>query len=326
MNLRKLLTELRNRGKGLVDFARGSNIATFSVFLLISAAFWLLMKINDEQQLDLNLQVEITDMPDNITLLTSELPIINVSLRDKGSSLLRYSWGETPTLSFKFKELPAVSNRLLVGSLQTNNAIRKLFNQATISRVKPDSIIIPFTSRPGKLMHVRITEGDMSVNDKYTLSGNMELLTDTVRLYSAAPIPRSMMTLHTLPVNISELTDTTVITARLDIPKGMRAIPDAVKIRVPVEPLIAAERTIDIKVEGSPANQSVIPFTGKAKVSYLVPLSKYNNESQIITVYADYRRRNSRTSKMPVSAIVPKSGYRNLSVTPDSVEYLVETE
>ena len=326
MKIKQILQYISSRGKALAEFARGTNIATFSIFLLISAAFWLLMKINDEQQSDFNLQVEITDIPENVTLLTADLPVVNVSLRDKGTSLLRYSWGEQPTLSFKYKEMPAASNRLLIGSLQTNNAIRKIFSQATINSVKPDSIIIPYTTRPGKLMKINIEEGEISVNEKYTVSGPVELLTDSVMLYSSHSIPRSRKTLSTVPLNLADLTDTTTVSLSLDVPAGMRAIPDEVLVRVPVEPLIMAERIVDIKIEGVPANRTIIPFTGKATVSYLVPLSMYNSESQIISVYADYRLRNTRTSKMPVKAYIAKSGYRNLTVSPDSVEYLVETE
>jgi len=282
------------------------------------------MKMNDEQQRDFNLQIEIADLPPEVTLLTSDLPIVNVSLRDKGTSLFRYSWGELPPLSFKYSELPVANNRLVMGTLQINNAIRQLFGQATIGGVKPDSILIPFTKRNGKIVSIKVETGDIQVDDKYIQSGPIELLTDTVRLYSINAIPRSIRTLRTVPVNASELTDTTVIVARLEVPNGMRAIPEEVQIRIPVEPLIATERTIDINIDGAPEGVTIIPFTGKATVSYLVPLSQYNSDNQIITAYADYRRRNVRTSKMPISAIVPKNIYRNLTVTPDSVEYLIE--
>lgn len=326
MKLSRLIQYLRSCGKSLFQIARGSNIATFSVFLVISAFFWVLMKMNEQQQRDFNLKVEIADLPADVTLLTSELPVVNVSLRDKGTSLFRFSWGELPPLSFKYSELPVANNRLVIGTLQTNNAIRQLFGQATIGGVKPDSILIPFTKRPGKLIDVRIEQGEISVDDRFVVSGPLRMLTDTVRLYSAGAIPKKIKTLSTIAVTASGLRDTTTVVVPLEVPAGMRAIPDEVQVQIPVEPLIATERTVDIRIEGKPAGLNIVPFTGKVTVSYLVPLSLYNNESQLVTAYADYRRRNVRTSKMPVEVIVPQDACRNLTVTPDSIEYLTETE
>lgn len=326
MKLQQILQELLSRGKTLYESARGRNIATFSVFLLISALFWLIMKMNDVQQRDFNLQVEIKELPKDVTLLTSELPVVNVSLRDKGSSLLRYSWGKVPNLSFNFLELPSSHHKLVIGTLQTNNAVRQIFSNATIGGVKPDSILIPYTTRPGKQVKIKIETGDITVDERYIQSGELKLLTDSVKLYSVNAIPKNMRTLHTVPVNAYELTDTTIVVARLEVPAGMRAIPEEVRIQIPVEPLIAAEKTVDIKIEGAPSDVNIVPFTRKVTVNYLVPLSRYNGDNGQIKVFADYKRRNRKTSRMPVSIVGNTDYYRNLTISPDSIEFILESD
>ena len=70
--------------------ARGKEVLLFMLFLLISYVFWLLLTLNNEVQEDMDVPVELVDVPDSVTIITDVPQVIKVSVRDKGSSLMKY--------------------------------------------------------------------------------------------------------------------------------------------------------------------------------------------------------------------------------------------
>ncbi len=63
----------------------------------------------------------------------------------------------------------------------------------------------------------------------------------------------------------------------------------------------------------------------KVEVSYLVPMSEFNSEPYVLKAYVDYNEaRHARNGKLKVTMSLMPELYRNASMTPDSVEYIIE--
>lgn len=105
---------------------------------------------------------------------------------------------------------------------------------------------------------------------------------------------------------------------------GVRIIPDVVTVTVPVEPLISKKRKISIEVTNRPDDRNLITFPSKIEISYLVPMSAYNDDYPV-KAYVDYRQARSSVKKLPVTLSALPSVYHNLSFAPDSVEYIIES-
>ncbi|MDE6265913.1 MAG: hypothetical protein K2M07_01000 [Muribaculaceae bacterium] len=308
----------------VMEEVRGRNVGTFMVFLVISALFWLLMALNDDVQRDFVVPVKLENVPADVTLLTSEPTSLNLTIKDKGSALVRYALGSNPTLTFDFADISADNNRIVITRQKANNAIRGVFGQAQVMALNPDSISVPFTRRPPKTVKVRLNTEDVSTAPQFIISGGITFTPDTVRLYSARPI-RDISSITTEPVSANNLRDTTEIEVRLIPPEGMRAIPATVKVKIPVEPLILANRSVPIEVENGPSGKRVVVFPAEAKVSYLIPMNVYNSGDQpTFRVIADFSRRSRVTGRMPlILPALPKT-YRNPMLLTDSAEYLIE--
>ncbi|MDE6074309.1 MAG: hypothetical protein K2J42_01945 [Muribaculaceae bacterium] len=314
--------------KTVIDFfksVKGRNCITLLIFVAIATFFWVLMALNDELQRDFELPVSFDNVPSDVTLLNSQPVVLNVSLKDKGSSMIRYGWGKPPTVQFDFNDVKAKNDKIIINPLKINNAIRGIFGQATVVALKPDSVMIPFTRRPGKIVKVRVETGDITTSGQYVVSGNLRAETDTVRLFSSTKIPANLRTVDTEPINAEYLTDTTRIQARIIPPEGMIAIPSTVTVMIPVEPLVAREITVPVEVANAPRGKTVVTFPSSVKVSFLLPMSVYNNtdESRFV-VSANYSKRSSTTSRMPLTISGAPTSYHNIELHTDSVEYLIE--
>lgn len=103
----------------------------------------------------------------------------------------------------------------------------------------------------------------------------------------------------------------------------MRIIPDHITVTVPVEPLISKRRNISIEVINQPADIKTITFPSTVEATYLVPMSAFNTDYQI-KAYLDYQQidRKSSYARIKLSAI--PGVYRNVTLSADSVEYVIE--
>ncbi|MBD5192499.1 MAG: hypothetical protein HDS88_06365 [Bacteroidales bacterium] len=318
------LEKLRQWMRLIMDEVRGRNVGTFMIFLIISALFWLLMALNDDVQRDFVVPVKLENVPTDVTLLTSEPSSLNLTIKDKGSALVRYALGSNPTLTFNFNDIDADNNRIVITRQKANNAIRGVFGQAQVMALNPDSLSVPYTRRPPKTVKVRLNTEDVSAAPQFMISGKVTYSPDTVLLYSARPI-RDISGITTEPISANNLRDTTEIEVRLVPPEGMRAIPSTVTVKIPVEPLILVTHNIPIEVENGPGGKHVVMFPAEAKVSYLIPMNLYNaGDNPTFRVIGDFSRRSRVTGRMPlVFPALPKQ-YHNPMLLTDSVEYLIE--
>ena len=79
-----------------------------------------------------------------------------------------------------------------------------------------------------------------------------------------------------------------------------------------------------IEVVNVPENVRLVTFPSTAEVSYLLPMSTYNTESNV-KLFVDFSSINRQTQKVKVQTSSIPGVLRNFSFKPDSVEYIIET-
>lgn len=309
----------------MITSARGKEVLLFLLFLLISYIFWLLLTLNNEMQEDLEVPVAVTDLPDSVTLISDVPPVIKVSVRDKGSVLMRYKWGSSKVMKINWKDYQESDNKLLLNKADLAARLRDYFGGGSqIVTVIPDSIRINYTTSPGRRVVLRVN-ADIQPAIGFIVNGPIRSNVDSVWLYSVNDLPHSLTSVETVPVVRGGLSDTTYIEARIDPIPGVRIIPDHVRLVIPVEPLISRKQKAPIVVKNLPDNYSMITFPSSVEVSYLVPMSLYNTEPYKVNAYVDYNDvASSHSGKLPVTLSLLPDLYHNTEMSPDSVEYIVE--
>lgn len=308
--------------------SRGKDYLVFLLFLCVSYIFWLMLTLNNEIQEDLEVPVELAEVPDSITIISDIPPSISVSVRDKGSSLARYVWGSTPTLRIRFSDGKKTDNRLVISESDIDSRLRSFFGQTSqIISSKPDSINIYYTTQPGRLVKLDLRV-DAHPTMQCVISGPITSDTDSVMIYSINDLPASLTSVQTVPIVRTGLSDTTFVEARISPVPNSRIIPDKVMVRIPVEPLIAKKRLIPITVTGVPSGMELLTFPSQVEISYLVPMSLYSVDDEALHAIADYSSlitpTGGLTSRLAVQLPILPAFYRNVSLSTDSVEYILE--
>lgn len=310
-------------GQGIRS-SRGRDVLVYLVFVCVAFVFWALLSLDNEVQRDFDVPVELQDVPDSITMVTPFPPTLSVSVKGKGSQLIRFLWSRSiPTLKLKFEEQKGRDNQYYIGRQRLESRLREYFGSGTqIVSCKPDSLKALYTSRPGHKLKL-VIDADIHTNLQYIISGPIKASVDSVTVYSVNSIPKNLKQVMTEPIVRNGLRDTSRYEVRVRPIAGMRMIPDVVTVTVPVEPLIAKKKVVTIETINVPDGYNVILFPSKITVSYLVPISEYSHDIPI-SVYADYRMLENGGGKIPLSMSGGADVARNISLDTDSVEYIID--
>lgn len=317
--------QLYDKAKEGLRTVKGRNALTFLVFLAISAVFWVLMALNDEVQHDYRLKLKLAGFPDNMTIISGANPTVSVSVKDKGSALMKFTWNTQPELTVNYDELSkAGDHNLLMTQAQLNSAVRNIFgSSATIIAVRPDSLSLHYTTNPGVPVKVRI-DADVRPAPSAVAFGRVTLSTDTVMLYSNSKERSRIKTLTTQPIILTGLTDTAHVSAALIVPPGMRAVPSQIKVTIPVEPLVTKTRKVEIAQRNVPAGKRLVTFPSMVEVDYLLPKSLYNSDASPVKAVVDFSAYRPGEKKLPVTVLPLPNYYRFVSVRPSEVEFVIE--
>lgn len=322
------LKEKLNRASGNIDRAlhssRGKDVMLYLMFVAIAFVFWLLLSLDNEVQRDFDVPVEIVDVPDSVTIIDPAPKTLSVSVKSKGSQLLRFLWGHVPVMKIKYDESRASRNRFFMNRSRLEARLRDYFGNVGVQIVscKPDSISLAYTESPGRKVRLEI-KADVQPNLQCIISGPITANVDSVRVYSAGELPKGFDRVETEMIVKGGLKDTMRYEVKLKPVPGARLIPDKVIVTVPVEPLISRKRQVEISAVNVPDGVGLITFPSKVDVSFLVPMSIYGEDFPM-KAYVDYDRIRPGSSYLPVALSLVPEVYHNISLSPDSVEYIIE--
>lgn len=299
------------------------NAVLYLVFVGIAALFWLIMALNDNMTRNLTVGFRLTNVPDTVTFINDPPASFHVTVRDKGTSLLRNGVMKEPDLSFNFKDF-SESGIFRLSHTDIMSGLKNLFGTSVqIQSCSLDSLRLSYTANRGKRVPV-IVSVDVSAASGYIISGPPIPEVRAVTVFSNRDVLDTITRVYTSLVVKRNLSQTTVVDVKMRSVAGAKLIPNKIKVTIPVEPLVNKESLVVVEAEGVPQGESLLFFPPKVPVSYFVPMSLFNEEELPITVKVNYNE-IYRTSgdKVPLKI----TGYPDYIINPelktDSVEYSV---
>lgn len=300
----------------------------FLFFVIMAAAFWLLLSFNNSMTHDMTVQVKL-NKPANVTLIQDLPSTITVTIRDRGLSFLKSFFKSTPSIELDFNKYSIEKdNTLEVTTTQLLSEVRRsISREATIIKVSPESLNAKFTTLPGKKVPVNWEDNikNITTDKQFVINPDMvKTDPDSVTIYAldrATLNEISEVDLQT--VEVANLTSTYNRMVRIRHVNNVRIIPDKVKLIVPVEPLIKKEQNVPISVRNQPYGINVLLFPPSINVAYLVPQSKYKDPTNL-TVVVDYNDIDLSSNKVNVKLGEVSGAYSNVVLGGDSVNYVIE--
>ncbi len=303
---------------------RAKTVMQYLVFLFISFIFWLVLTLNNSYQRDYSIPVKITSIPDSTTMINDVPATIKITMKDRGTAMLKYMFGNLPTLSLNFKAYDRGDGIFRVNAMDLRSEVRNLFgSSATITSILPDSIRLQYTNLPGKKVPVRF-DLDVQPNLQYVINGAVRSNVDSVLVYSDRQTLAEISEVYTYHVEEHELTDTLRREVAITPLNGVKIVPRSITLTIPVEQLINKRQMVPVVTIHTPANVNVLTFPAMVEASFLVPQSMYKRNTDI-KVAVDYNDiLESSSNKVDVHVIEAPAICKSMSLSLDSVEYLIE--
>lgn len=311
--------------KEFLSSSKGRDILLYLVFVIISFAFWAILSLNNLIQDNYKVMFRITGIPQGVTMINDYPREFNVTVKNNGYVLLKYMIGDNPEITVDFKEYANGNGQMLISRQEMEDMLVAEFGSGTsIVSFSPESLSIKYTSLPGKKVPVEIC-GDYVANFQYVVNGEIVAVPDSVTIYSDAGNLSAINKVRTEKIISRNLTDSLYVKIAIQNIKDVRAVPDSVDVMIPVEPLVTKRSSIPVIVKNLPENVSVVVFPSSVQVSYLLPMSLYNDRlDDKFEASVDYGDIQGNNAKLPVRIEIAPEIYQNIQLETDSVEYVIE--
>ena len=311
--------------KEFLSSSKGRDILLYLVFVIISFAFWAILSLNNLIQDNYKVRFRITGIPQGVTMINDYPREFNVTVKNNGYVLLKYMIGDNPEITVDFKEYANGNGQMLISRQEMEDMLVTEFGSGTsIVSFSPESLSIKYTSLPGKKVPVEIF-GDYVANFQYVVNGEIVAVPDSVTIYSDAGNLSAINKVRTEKIISRNLTDSLYVKIAIQNIKDVRAVPDSVDVMIPVEPLVTKRSSIPVIVKNLPENVSVVVFPSSVQVSYLLPMSLYNDRlDDKFEASVDYGDIQGNKAKLPVRIEIAPEIYQNIQLETDSVEYVIE--
>lgn len=307
------------------------NILSYTICVIIAAILWFLNALNKEYTSEISYPVRYTDLPKG-KYLVSELPSdITLEVKAKGFTLVGYR------ISTSFLPINLDINSYSNYMLEKDNILEYTLKLSTIKdrinnqlnsdikllNIKPEEIYFKFSHAVTKMIPVKPIV-DYSLKKQYILKDEITAVPDSILVSG----PASMMdTLSYIPTEIwkaGEISKNLSRTIDLDFPPNFSAEEKSVKINIELERFTEAKRNIPISVWNLPDSLNIKLFPNTVDISYEIGLSRYDKVTDKDFEFIVNYSQTPNSSYLPVEIVKIPSFIKNLSYTPQKVEYILE--
>lgn len=319
----KKIDSIKTEWRRFKNSARFHNVLMFIVFVAIATIFWFIIALNDSVTRTFIVRLDIQNVPDTVTFITDPPADIHVTVRDKGTNILRSGVVKNPVVNINFRDYARDGIFRLSSADLSAELKADLGGISQISSSSIDSLRIFYTDQPGKRVPV-IVQSDVSAASGYIIPGAPTSIKRSVLIFSYKDEIDTVHKVLTQRLVRKDLSKTSEFSVKLVPIKNVKIVPDMVDVKVSVEPLVQKECYVPIEIENLPQHVGLLLFPNKVPVSFYVPMSKFNDETPSIRVCVDYNDTHLTSgARIPIRIDNHNSGLVNVTLKSDSVEYTI---
>lgn len=306
------------------------NIITYLICVLIATILWFLNALNKEYSAEISYPVKYVNLPQE-KYLVSELPShFLLEVKAKGFALLRHRIS-TSFLPITFN-VNAYTNHSLEKkevfeyTINTNDVKDRISGQLSsdinLQGISPENIHFRFALSEQKKLPVHPAV-HYTLKRQYILN-NITVIPDSIEISGPAPIVDTLTYISTQPFTLKNIGKNITRTVSLVPIPGCTFSATQAEVSLFVEQFTEARRTFPIQTLQVPDSLILRIFPGQVNVTYDIGLSKYDHISDQDFTFTVEFSQTQNSSFLDVKAIKVPPFIRNLTYTPQRVEYILE--
>ena len=311
-------------GKFNLKSLTGRETLIFLFFLLVSCCLWLMLTLNQDYETEIKVAVNIEDIPGDVGFSSSGEEVVSVRVRDRGTTLINYTFASFLPIKVDYRELINRKGRLsLPTSLLRRHVEGQLVSSTAIIAMQPDTFV--YYTRESALRFPVKLSADYSVAKQY-VSSAPKIIPDSVWVYAPTYITDTLKAVNVVLKAEEELRDSLIVSLPIAPIAGVKCSPSTVRVVVPVSPF--AEKSFEVPIigVGFPDNCRLRTFPSHVKVFMNVNMAMYDKVSASdFEIGVDYSSIQGGTSpRAKLRLLSAPDNVRDIRIVPTEVEYLIE--
>ena len=308
-------------------------VIVFTICLFIATVLWFLNALSKDYSTVIAYPIKFVSPPRN-KFVASELPSkFELKVEAHGSILLQHKLSLifSPlviNISEITKDLTSTSGSY---SIQTSKLLSYISNQMSkeitvIGIQQPEYFSIILDSMAEKSVQV-LPSVQLNFKPQYKLKGKIGVSPERVTIKGPANLLDTLSAVYTKPMLFEKLDTDIKHSVKIEYPANTEINLNKVTLKISVEKTTEKELKIPVQLKNCPENLNVKFFPSEVKVAFLVGLSEFGkiNETQFSAV-ADYNEINRENTYIQVKIENKPDNIDNIRVSPETVEFLIETD
>lgn len=302
------------------------NIITYLICVVIASILWFLNALSKEYSAEITYPVKYTNFPAGHYPIADLPTQFRLQVKAKGFALLRYRI-QTSFLPITFNVGSYCQNKNLAAfTLQTNELKDKissqLNNEIQLQNVFPEEITFKFSEAEKKKVAV-LPVVHYTLKRQYIIN-TIQAQPDSVWIEGPANILDTLQGIPTTEIQLKNISKNTTKTADLVSLPYCQTTENTIKVEVRVEQFTEAHKTIPLQTLQVPDSLALRLFPDNINISYEVGLSKYDKITAEDFLFAVDYPQQTNEAYLEIKAVKVPAFIKNLSFTPQKVEYIIE--
>lgn len=307
-------------------------IIVFLICLLIATSLWFLNALSKNYVTTVSYPVKFVNPPSR-QFVSNKLPTrFELQVEAHGFTLLRHklSLSFSPiviNLTQITRDLEASSGKYSIRTSDLLNSVSaQVSNEISVSGIRPEYFTLVIDSLKTKSVPVRL-KADLNFKPQFNLKSPVSISPETVSITGPAILLDSIYFLETEYKSYERLDTETERQIVVQHPEHTTVKPEKVNIKIPVEKFTEKEIKIPVQIKNKPDDVKIKLFPADVTVSVLVGLSEFENITPADFVASiDFNAIQPNTENINVMIENNPSFMEILRISPETVEYLIETE
>ena len=317
--------------KDLLLGSKSHELLVFCFFLAVSFGFWLLQALDDTIVREVQVNLQLDEVPSDVVIIDSLPSVVSVTLHDRGLPLARhsiYSLFRPNKVSVDFtryaKEEDAAE--VVLTSSDAQRMIGRIFSPTTrIQSIRPDTLRFSYNHGLSRKLPVRLM-GTLRPSQQNYIQ-NISIEPDSIRVFAPAAILDTMRVVYSEPFMFEGLKKAGSYSIGLRKQRLLKYEPSRVNLKVSVG--YYTEKTVKVPIIGLnfPADKKLRTFPASATVTFRVESGRFHTvtaEDFVLATTYEELLEEQESSKLLLHLKTVPEGVSNVRITPSEVDYLIE--
>jgi YbbR domain-containing protein len=306
-------------------------LITFAICLMIATALWFLNALSKSYTTTLSYPVKYINPPNNQFLSNTPASEFEITVEAYGFTLLRHK------MAFSFS--PVLLNLTTIKqnhdgnakqvTVRTEDLVNQISSQISkevkILNIRPQVITLVLDSLKTKKVDIKPVV-DLELMPQFFLSDSIVLNPPVVEITGSATAIDTIDFLYTEPQSFNEVNTSVQQTVKVIHPGNTTLSNDKVIMYIHVEKYTEKELRLPLYAKNIPEGSQVKLFPSEVKVTFLVNLTEYENiDENNFTATVDLNSRGN-SEILKVSLDNAPADIKMIRISPENVEYLIETD